>query len=96
MADAWSDQDSVNSSSKRCRIAHIIYISYEPAPSLDLEEFVDEAYKCPAQFRKRDMLETIIVEKAIKGDSDNAKRLQALIVTFQDAIRDHDDPSRPP
>jgi hypothetical protein len=36
-----------------------------------------------------DLLEGTIVEKVINAD--NAKRLQALIVTFQDAIRDHDD-----
>ncbi len=71
MADAWSDQGSINSSAKSCHIAHKIYISDEPAPSLDLDELVDKAYKCPVQFRKRDMLETIIVEKTIKGD--NAK-----------------------
>ncbi len=38
---AWSDQDSVHSSSKRCRIAHIIHMSDEPVPSLDLDELVD-------------------------------------------------------
>jgi hypothetical protein len=94
MVEVWSDQDSVHSSSKRCRIAHIIHMSDEPAPSLDLDELVDETYKCLAQFRKRDMpdsLERTIVDSEKVINADNAKRLQALIVTFQDAIRDHDD-----